>query len=220
LERLQVIAQVLYRINRSVNADNYVLKDGTGLLLCHGLNRFSEDIDLDGIRKVSLEREIQAACNDLDKYCFINKTKDTDTVLRYMVDYKSIRDQAYPLKVEMSFRAKEVLSKGLSNIEVIHGYRVYDLRDLINMKTFAFINRDKVRDFYDLYWCVKRDPALIGPDRAMQLLQNLYLKGVEQVTELLSEEASRDHILGTIDPEAVMIDFIDSMEQAIKQSKQ
>lgn len=212
------MAQILYKINRSVSSDNYVLKGGTGLLLCHGLNRFSEDIDLDGIRKVKLDGLIQEACNDLDKYCLLKVTKDTDTVLRYMVDYGSVRNQKYPLKVEISFREKPLLLKKFRKIETINGMKVYSLKDLVVMKQMAFINRDKIRDFYDLYWFLKNRPDVFTDNAAKQILEALYYKGVEEITELLKDEANEDHILHHVDPEMIMIDFMQCLEKVIDQN--
>ena len=42
IERLEVFKKILNKIG-----DNFVLKGGTALLLYYGLDRFSEDIDLD-----------------------------------------------------------------------------------------------------------------------------------------------------------------------------
>ncbi|WP_164821354.1 nucleotidyl transferase AbiEii/AbiGii toxin family protein [Paenibacillus koleovorans] len=64
--------RILSKINQSINSDNFVLKGGTGLLFCHGLDRFSEDIDLDAIRRVGLEKEISAACNEMGKYSVVS----------------------------------------------------------------------------------------------------------------------------------------------------
>lgn len=209
------MAQILYRINSSINSDNYVLKGGTGLLFCYGLDRFSEDIDLDGIRKVKLDKEIQSACNDLGKYSVIRVTKETDTVLRYMIDYGSVRKESYPLKLEISFRNRSSLLKKLSKIEVVNGFRIYSLETLINMKYVAFLNRDKARDFYDLYWCLKSNPDIIDKRLAGQLLEGLNYKGVDILVDMLKEEVLRDHILRDMDPETVMLEFMSLLEERV-----
>ncbi len=43
----------------TINSKNYptYLKGGTALLLCYGLDRFSEDIDLDSEKSFNLPRE-------------------------------------------------------------------------------------------------------------------------------------------------------------------
>ena len=65
-------------------SDNYILKGGTALMKCYGLDRFSEDIDLDGKAKGIL--------NIVSNYCkqngySVNVNKDTDTTQRAMLHY-------------------------------------------------------------------------------------------------------------------------------------
>jgi predicted nucleotidyltransferase component of viral defense system len=215
LERLEIMHRILSKVNRGVNSDNFVLKGGTGLLLCHGLDRFSEDIDLDASRKVNIEKEILMACNEMDKYASISVAKDTGTVLRYKVDYESIRSEKYPLKVEISLRNKPMLLSKLNVIEIIKGIRVYSLKDLLNMKQVAFLQRDKVRDFYDIYWCLKNRPDLFDDNVARQVLESLHYKGVDTIVEVLKEEASDDHILTKLDADSVMIEFMTLLEKCI-----
>lgn len=46
-EHKKVIETVLSIFNK--NTDKYILKGGTALMQCYGLDRFSEDIDMDSI---------------------------------------------------------------------------------------------------------------------------------------------------------------------------
>lgn len=208
---------ILKKIVSSTHGENYVLKGGTGLLLCYGLDRFSEDIDLDGIRKVDLQQDIIDGCAAMGRICTIRVAKDTDTVLRYLIDYNSIHDRAYPLKLEISFRNRSALLKKFTSIVTVKGMRVYSLKDLINMKLVAFINRDKARDFYDLYWCLRAYPEVISKDMAGQLLEALHYKGVEEMIEILKEETSSDHILREIDTSKIMLEFMYSLEMILAQ---
>ena len=84
------------------NSNDFILKGGTALLTCYKLDRFSEDIDLDGKNK-GIEEIVKGFC---DMYGFAYRiAKDTDTVKRYMVNYGNT---GKPLKVEVSFRRKEI----------------------------------------------------------------------------------------------------------------
>jgi hypothetical protein len=83
------------------------------------------------------------------------------------------------------------------------------------MKQVAFIQRDKVRDYYDIYWCVKTYPELVDQNTARQILESLNYKGIDTVVDLMKEEASEDHILGKLDADAVMIEFIELMEKRV-----
>ena len=49
----EIIKDFLLYLNR-VSKD-YILKGGTSLMTCYGLDRFSEDIDLDGFNKNFLQ---------------------------------------------------------------------------------------------------------------------------------------------------------------------
>lgn len=206
---------VLTTLNQSTFGENFVLKGGTGLLLCHGLNRFSEDIDLDGIRKVNIEQVIVSSLKKLGFSCSIRLAKDTDTVTRYMIDYGSNRGRPYPLKIEISYRNARPLQTGIYGVQKVNGIRVYSLGTLANMKLFAFLNRDKIRDFYDLSWLVKHHPNLITRDMAQQIYGALLFKGVNELVDLLVDEATADHILDKLDTEAVMLEFIENLERIL-----
>lgn len=94
----QVIKEALEYINSK--SDDFILKGGTALKQCYGLDRFSEDIDLDSQNK-NIEKYIKDFCEKHNyKY---NVKKDTDTVKRYMINYGN---DSRPLKVEISYRKK------------------------------------------------------------------------------------------------------------------
>lgn len=121
------------------------LKGGTSLLLCYGLDRFSEDIDLDSIKKFNLESLIYESANEIGiNIEGITKPKNTDTTQRYKIKYQG-RDKA--LKVETSFRSKEINPKEIS---IINDIRVYNIENIISMKIDALLGRIKSRDFYDV----------------------------------------------------------------------
>ena len=74
----EVIKDFLIYLNQK--SEGYILKGGTALMLLYKLDRFSEDIDLDGTNKNILK-------NILNEYCkkkgyYFRVAKDTDTVLR------------------------------------------------------------------------------------------------------------------------------------------
>ena len=53
----KVIIDFLNYLNSQT--DQFILKGGTALMLCYGLNRFSEDIDLDGFKQIPREEIIK-----------------------------------------------------------------------------------------------------------------------------------------------------------------
>lgn len=83
-EHINIIKNLIAFLFDSPAGLDLVLKSGTALLLYHGLDRFSEDIDLDA-SKVNIENLLSIYCNN-NKYK-IRITKSTNTVKRYMIDY-------------------------------------------------------------------------------------------------------------------------------------
>lgn len=73
---------ILFLNSRS---NQYILKGDTSLMLCYGLTRFSEDIDLDALCSKDIERIVNDFCR-LNNYTF-RVAKDTNTVKRYMIHY-------------------------------------------------------------------------------------------------------------------------------------
>ena len=55
-----VITNFLAFLNKS--SDQFVLKGGTSLMMCYGLNRFSEDIDLDANHKFQFFKIVEQFC--------------------------------------------------------------------------------------------------------------------------------------------------------------
>lgn len=133
------------------NSDRFVLKGGTALMLCYGLNRFSEDIDLDGFGG-SINTIVKNFCKATNLKCKVGK--NTDTVKRFMLHY----NDETPLKIEVSYR-----DKNIRDTVIIDGIITYNINRLCIMKLGAYSDRDKLRDLYDItfiglsYWDTLND---------------------------------------------------------------
>jgi predicted nucleotidyltransferase component of viral defense system len=147
-----VIRKVLGHINEQ-DESPYILKGGTALMLCYGLDRESEDIDLDApstmyrrLRR-TFEDEIAGAA---DRHGFSYRiAKDTETVKRALIHYGGSK----PLRVELSLRNRTIPEDDVAKVD---GMRVYTLDALCQMKAAAYLSRDKVRDLYDLTFIIDR----------------------------------------------------------------
>ena len=116
------------------------------MFIYYGLDRFSEDIDLDSFSDtINIYNKIK------DNKWSINLKKNTDVVYRVMLDYGDKNNFGnYPLKIEVSSRNKKLLKSKSLKYSNIDGVNVYDLDEILKMKLIAFGNRDKIRDFYDI----------------------------------------------------------------------
>ena len=176
----QVIENFLFFLNE--HTPNYILKGGTGLMECYNLNRFSEDIDLDGrLREADAKRN--GIIDYVKMFCEKNGysyriSKNTDTVKRCFVHYGNIEN---PLKIETSFRRESIPE---NEIETIKGIKVYNINTIAIMKANAFSSRDKIRDLFDVSFIVNRYYEALSSDTKM-LIQDAFLhKGIEQFDHL------------------------------------
>ncbi|MCI1211242.1 nucleotidyl transferase AbiEii/AbiGii toxin family protein [Bifidobacterium tibiigranuli] len=173
---------------RGINAepDNpFILKGGTALMACYGLDRFSEDIDLDGQRaNVHSNRFFSI----IDQTCRMHgyswrKAKDTSTVRRAFVDYGN---PERPLKIEASFRRRQVPSQETAQV---NGILVYTISRLCELKTGAYLNRDKIRDLYDLAFIADRYYDQLDESAKAHLQTAFEYKDLEQFDYLVRTQS-------------------------------
>ena len=161
---------------------SFILKGGTCLLLAYGLNRFSEDIDLDG-GKQRMKGFMKRYCQK--KGFSYRIAKDTPTVERFMVDYTIPKYLHKPLKIEISYRSQNI--SPTTHVE-INGIEVYTIDRLCQLKTMAYQGRDKIRDLYDVCFICDRYFASLSEGTKNQLRDALSYKGFEHYDYITSTQ--------------------------------
>ncbi|BDR54003.1 hypothetical protein KIMH_01140 [Bombiscardovia apis] len=181
-----VIEHMLRSLNAPAPEGNpFILKGGTALMECYGLDRFSEDIDLDCERaKVSGKRFVQA----IEQACHIagfayRVGKDTPTVQRVFVDYGNPQR---PLKVELSHRRKVV---DVDVIAVVSGIKTYTISELCEQKCAAYMSRDKIRDLFDLTFIAEQHWAQLNQSARTMLQRAFEYKDIRQLDYLLETQS-------------------------------
>jgi len=197
LRHRKVIVDFLTYMNEKT-AD-FVLKGGTALYLCHNLDRFSEDIDLDGRTKGMLDI-ITGFC-EKNGHSF-RVAKQTDTVERCFMNYGN---EGKPLKIEASYRRREIPE---NETERIDGVLVYRIEPLCVMKANAYAGRDKIRDLYDVIFICKRYFDQLSPQTKAFLRGALEYKGIGQFDYIIKDQ--QDDL---IDSKKLMADFLEVYEQ-------
>ena len=189
-ERIDIIKKVLQALN-----DNFVLKGGTALSLYYGLNRYSEDIDLDAkSNNMDITKLLKSNKNFRDYNITIKK--DTDTVFRTMLDYGGQSHLGnYPLKIEVSNRNKIFLQQGSLTYTNIDGVNVYNISELIDMKIAAFNGRDKVRDLYDLNFLLNKYPEYFDHRQLWQINERIAYCGTDELNILLADEVKKHKLI-------------------------
>jgi len=163
----KVIDETLSAIN-SIKHNPYVLKGGTALMTCYGLDRFSEDIDLDAPAGTAFHGGLYEALESLCEIKGYNlrKAKNTETVQRVFIHYGSDK----PLKVEVSYRRKTIDNTLVTNVG---GIQVYTIDQLCMLKCSAYLSRDKIRDLYDVTYICTRFKDDLSP-ASLNELQNVF----------------------------------------------
>jgi hypothetical protein len=188
--------QVIAAFSEYLNAktDNFVLKGGTALYLCYNLDRFSEDIDLDG-REKGLTALADSFCGEKG-YSF-RVAKDTAIVERCFINYGN---DGKPLKIEASYRRLVIPAE---EVTVINGIRVYGIDPLCVMKINAYAGRDKVRDLYDLTYICNNYFDRLSKQTIGLLRGAVEHKGVEQFDYVVRNQPDE-----LIDSDKLAYDFL------------
>lgn len=187
--------------------DRYILKGETALYLCYDLDRFSEDIDLDGSRdRYGLDDRAE---NIVQKYCdnfgyTYRVAKDTPTVKRFFIHYQEEDAKTKtPLKVEISYR--EIINPLATT--VIDGIRTYDLNTIFIMKKGAYESRDTLRDLYDVSFLCATYWDELSASNQMGIADTFQRKGFEYFDyivhidddPLIDKNRLTDHFLRAMD---------------------
>lgn len=170
---------VSYLLLLNKETDQFILKGGTALAQCYGLDRFSEDIDLDG-HKQDIKEITRRFCQ---RFGFTMRVaKDTPTVKRCLIYYS---DSSKPLKVEVSYRNQQISDE---DWKVVKGLKVYSIDALARMKANAYNGRDKIRDLYDLTFICNNyfDEIFHGTKNSIRDV--LSYKGIEQFDYLVATQ--------------------------------
>jgi predicted nucleotidyltransferase component of viral defense system len=163
----------------NAKTSDFILKGGTALYLCYGLDRFSEDIDLDG-----KEKRLTAL---VDEYCaahgyFYRIAKDTAIVERCFINYGN---DGKPLKIEASYRRREIPE---NETEKINDIIVYRIEPLCVMKTGAYAGRDKIRDLYDVTFICNNYYERLSPQTIALLRSAVEHKGIAQFDYVVNNQ--------------------------------
>lgn len=198
VQHKEVIIDFLTYLNRV--SDKFILKGGTSLMLCYNLDRFSEDIYLDSISRNNINKIVESFCK-LNNYSFRTE-KDINTVNRFMINYGN---QSKPLKVEISFRNKNISDSFVCNINNI---KVYTIEVISTLKVNAFQKRDKLRDLYDLVFICKNYWNDLPSIDKFNIINVLGYRGLEFIDYLTSTQ--KDDL---IDNNKLLNDYLDVAEK-------
>jgi predicted nucleotidyltransferase component of viral defense system len=185
-----------------------VLKGGTALKLCYGLDRFSEDLDFDSMKPLNLEHSIEEIFSQLGKgqpkfrKPEISLTKKTDTVRRYRIVY----GDSVNLKIETSLRG----TPDDKDIIELNGILTYKVSALIKQKLRALQGRTTARDFHDVVFLYANFYDEFGDEQKATIV-DLY-NNQDSVLSRFNSAYGEDPVLTTTDLLTDLMNLIDLVE--------
>lgn len=149
--------ETLDRLKSAKLLDDLVFGGGTMLRLCHGLDRYSVDLDFWFIKQVPEDIYSNKIKKTLEKHYVI-----TDALVKRFTLLFELRDPIYPkrLKIEIRREMKEcdyqdkIAFSPFSTRQVL--LRAHTLEQTMNNKIAAFLDRGEIRDCFDIEFLLRR----------------------------------------------------------------
>ncbi|MCG2706049.1 MAG: nucleotidyl transferase AbiEii/AbiGii toxin family protein [Candidatus Omnitrophica bacterium] len=174
IKQEQFELEVLDKFKSRRFLDSLVLGGGTMLRLCFGLDRFSIDLDFWIIKNLDVNKLFK----DLKEYLSGNYTIK-DCANKFYTLLFEIKSKGYPrsLKIEIRKETKKIKTElaiaysKYSNRQVL--LRAVSLEDMMREKINAFLNRQEIRDVFDIEFLLKKGIPL---ESSSEILQKLLKK--------------------------------------------
>jgi len=187
IEKDFVLTYILKRIYEPELKDRLVFKGGTALHRLYLHKRISIDLDFTEVKPVEID-ELKAVIEDKEIGSRVKEINKTNISLKIVLSYVSVLEYKNKVILDISKREKPVLkliTKGLKSpyfeeIEVL----TFQLEELIAEKIRAIIQRNRPRDYLDLYYTLD--------------MKKLDLKKVLEVAEEKLKEGDDELDIGRI----------------------
>lgn len=164
--------EILNRLQSGRFLADLIFGGGTMLRLCHGLDRYSVDLDFWVAKDIDWKKYFA----NLKKYLaqFYNLSDSANNHFTILFELKAAQ---YPrtLKIEIR-KEKKVIKTDTSiayspnsNVQVL--LKTVSLEEMMMSKIDAFLSRKEIRDAYDIEFLLKRGiPLPTDTDKAIKLL--------------------------------------------------
>ena len=155
-------------------ASRVLFKGGTALRILYGSPRFSEDLDFSGIgiRPPAIEELITDTLSAMERVGMapeLEEAKATSGGYLGIIRYRFL-DYHVEIQLEISLRARGALQPETTLVasELLPAYTVAHLpqETLVEEKLQALLDRARPRDFYDLYFILRKG-LLPRPNRSL-----------------------------------------------------
>jgi predicted nucleotidyltransferase component of viral defense system len=200
IQHEQFEMEVLGRLNSGRFLANLIFGGGTMLRLCHGLDRYSVDLDF----WVAKDIDWAKLYRKMEKY-LLQFYKLTDSDNKHFTILFELKSPQFPraLKIEIRKEAKTIKTETCiaystnSNIQVL--IKTVALEEMMKSKIEAFFSRKEIRDAYDIEFLLKRGIPLVTeneiPAKLLAGLEKLGKKDFSVKLGTLLDASARKYYL-------------------------
>lgn len=198
---MQTICQVIGREDKPL-----VLKGETALMLCYGLDRFSEELDFDLTKPLKTHLNIQKICDTAVKLevrqgrkvalARFDELKKTETTHRCRAIFILPGDEA-PLHLKLEISQRDTPNP--ESITVIDDIRVYTVDHIARLKLLAATEspdkpyRTAARDLHDLIFMLTQKSDELEPETSKAV--QYFLEDIEVLMERYHDAYGADPLL-------------------------
>jgi predicted nucleotidyltransferase component of viral defense system len=190
--------EVLDRLNSGKFLSHLVFGGGTMLRLCHGLDRFSIDLDF-WLQSEKAPPDLPDALKRYlaNYYAIKDATDKFYTILIELKTPRYLRSLKIEIRKEVGkFRTEQAIAYSCySTLQVL--MKTVSLPDMMASKVNAFLNRKEIRDVYDLEFLVKRGVPLNLPEQqrkdVLEEINKLTKRDYTVKLGMLLEEEQRNY---------------------------
>lgn len=198
-------------------ADQVLFKGGTALRIIYGSPRFSEDLDFSGlgIRKPAIEELITDTLSAVERVGVsidIEEAKATRGGYLGIIHHR-FGDYRVEIRLEISLRDRSAVKPETALIagDFLPAYTLLHLPQefLVEEKLKALLDRAKPRDFYDLYFILRKG---LLPQRDRRILKEV----LTRLKAMKSEPLQELKLFLPRDQQAIAKDFRATLERELQ----
>ena len=200
IQHEQFELEVLDRLNSGRFLTNLIFGGGTMLRLCHGLDRYSVDLDFWVAKDIDWAKYYRK----MEKYLLQFYTL-ADSANKHFTILFELKSPLFPraLKIEIRKEIKIIKTETCiaysanSNIQVL--IKTVALEEMMKSKIEAFLSRKEIRDAYDIEFLLKRGILLSAeneiPSKLLAELKKLGKKDFSVKLGTLLDASARKYYL-------------------------
>lgn len=159
VEKDFILSYIIKKIYESDLKDKLVFKGGTALHKLYLHKRVSIDLDFTEVKQTNIKK-LKTVVEDKEINSKVKEINKTDNSTKIVLNYASVLEYKNSIIIDISKREKPILelitmnlkSPYFKDIEVL----TFQLEELIAEKIRAIIQRNKPRDYLDIYYIVSK----------------------------------------------------------------